>query len=178
MANRVLVTGAARCGKSEWAETIARQSGLAVIYVATAQIDETDREWQNRIQQHQQRRPADWETRHIPIALADVIAEATPDRCLLIDSLGTWLANRLDEDEATWQKTIDQLLSALIQTSAQIIIVAEETGWGVVPAYPIGRSFRDRLGSLTRAIAQISDPVYLVVAGYALNLNTLGTPIP
>jgi adenosylcobinamide kinase / adenosylcobinamide-phosphate guanylyltransferase len=55
--------------------------------------------------------------------------------------------------------------------------VAEETGWGVVPAYPLGRQFRDRLGTLIRLVGAIADQVYLITGGYALNLTLLGTPI-
>jgi adenosylcobinamide kinase / adenosylcobinamide-phosphate guanylyltransferase len=65
----------------------------------------------------------------------------------------------------------------LQQASSQVIVVAEETGWGVVPAYPMGRQFRDRLGSLTRKIGAIAHPVYLVTAGYALDLTQIGIPI-
>ena len=54
-------------------------------------------------------------------------------------------------------------------------LVAEETGWGVVPSYPTGRLFRDRLGTLTRQIGAIAHATYLVTAGYALNLTDLGT---
>ncbi|MBD2465172.1 bifunctional adenosylcobinamide kinase/adenosylcobinamide-phosphate guanylyltransferase [Oscillatoria sp. FACHB-1407] len=173
----ILVTGAARSGKSEWAERLATQSGQAVVYVATAQIDPTDAEWQARIAKHQQRRPADWETKQIPIALAEALQEATPEECWLIDSLGTWLANFLEQDDATWQVTARMLLDALQQASGTIILVAEETGWGVVPAYPIGRLFRDRLGDLTRRIGAIADTVYLVTGGHVLNLSQLGTPL-
>lgn len=174
---RILVTGAARSGKSEWAEQLALQSGLPVFYIATAQVDPTDLEWQARIQRHQQRRSSEWTTVHVPTALAEAIAQAASNHCLLIDSLGTWLANRLAEDEPTWEKTVEQLVTALLQTPSTVILVAEETGWGVVPAYPLGRTFRDRLGSLTRAIATHSNPVFLVVAGYALNLTQLGMPV-
>jgi len=47
-----------------------------------------------------------------------------------------------------------------------------------VPAYPLGRLFRDRLGNLTRRVGAIADIVYLVTAGYVLNLSELGTPLP
>jgi adenosylcobinamide kinase/adenosylcobinamide-phosphate guanylyltransferase len=56
-------------------------------------------------------------------------------------------------------------------------MVAEETGWGVVPAYPSGRRFRDRLGDLTRQVGAIADDTYLVVAGFAINLTATGTPV-
>lgn len=178
MANLILVTGATRSGKSEWAENLAVQSGLAVIYVATAAIDPTDREWQARILQHQQRRPATWTTQHVPHDLAIAIAHGTANHCLLIDSLGTWLANFLETDNLTWAAIVQDLVTAVTHSSSQLILVAEETGWGVVPAYPLGRTFRDRLGQLTRTLAAIANPAYLVVAGYALNLHQLGQPVP
>ncbi|MCC5625437.1 bifunctional adenosylcobinamide kinase/adenosylcobinamide-phosphate guanylyltransferase, partial [Nostoc sp. CHAB 5715] len=55
---------------------------------------------------------------------------------------------------------------------------AEEVGWGVVPAYPLGRAFRDRLGSLVRQLGVLSDTVYLVTGGHVLNLSILGYPLP
>jgi adenosylcobinamide kinase/adenosylcobinamide-phosphate guanylyltransferase len=173
----ILVTGPARSGKSEWAETLALRSGKAVSYVATAQVEASDAEWQARIAQHQQRRPATWNTVAVPIELARTIRSATASDCLLVDSLGTWLANLLDQDEATWTQTVQDLLSSLAETQGLVILVAEETGWGVVPAYPIGRQFRDRLGSLTRQVGGIAHPVYLVTAGHVLNLSQLGSPL-
>lgn len=171
------MTGPARSGKSEWAEQLAAQSGLSVIYVATAQVDPEDPEWTARIQQHQQRRPADWVTQPVPIALSAVLQTTTPTDCLLIDSLGTWVANLLEQPDQVWEETVSALITHLGQSLSTIILVAEETGWGVVPAYPIGRLFRDRLGHLTRRIATVADGVYLVTAGYALNLKQLGIPL-
>lgn len=173
----ILVTGPARSGKSEWAETLATRSGQSVTYIATAQLNPADPEWQARIEQHQQRRPATWTTHVVPLELAAIVQAASPATCLLVDSLGTWLANCLEQDDETWHVTANSLLSALKQTTATVILVAEETGWGVVPAYPTGRMFRDRLGSLTRQVGAIADSVYLVTAGHVLNLSTLGTPL-
>ncbi|HIK18079.1 MAG TPA: bifunctional adenosylcobinamide kinase/adenosylcobinamide-phosphate guanylyltransferase [Leptolyngbyaceae cyanobacterium M33_DOE_097] len=172
-----LVTGASRSGKSEWAEKLASESGQSVVYVATADVSADDPEWQARIEQHRQRRPATWETIAAPLELVPIIRSATSSECLLIDSLGTWLANHLAQDDRDWQAITQELLANLQQAPCSIIIVAEETGWGVVPAYPLGRQFRDRLGRLTRQIAAISKPVYLVIAGYALDLSYLGVPI-
>lgn len=173
----ILVTGPCRSGKSEWAEGLAIQSGRSVIYVATAQADPDDLEWQNRIALHQQRRPAHWKTLSIPVEVAATVQSTSDSECLLVDSLGTWLANCLEQDEAVWQQTVQTLLTSLEQASGSIILVAEEAGWGVVPAYPLGRLFRDRLGSLTRQVGAIAHTVYLVTAGYALDLTSLGTPL-
>ena len=71
-----------------------------------------------------------------------------------------------------------ELLERLRSSLAHVILVAEETGWGVVPAYPSGRLFRDRLGMLSRQIGSISDTVYLVTGGHVLNLSELGRKLP
>ena len=173
----ILVTGAARCGKSEWAETLATKSNKAVTYIATATIDPTDAEWQERIVRHQQRRPVTWETRAAVEDLAMTINQAQASDCLLVDSLGTWVANLLDRSAAQWDNLTQELLGELPTSLATIILVAEETGWGVVPVYPSGRLFRDRLGMLTRQIGSIASTVYLVTGGHVLNLSQLGTKL-
>jgi adenosylcobinamide kinase/adenosylcobinamide-phosphate guanylyltransferase len=70
------------------------------------------------------------------------------------------------------------LLETVQLVAADMVFVAEETGWGVVPAYPLGRKFRDRLGSLVRQLGTICDTVYLVTGGHVLNLSILGSPLP
>jgi adenosylcobinamide kinase / adenosylcobinamide-phosphate guanylyltransferase len=173
----ILVTGAARSGKSEWAEVLAIESGKSVTYVATATIDPTDSEWESRIRIHQQRRPATWQTVSELEDLASRIGRFPPSDCLLVDSLGTWVANLLDRSDAEWSDLVRELLGELTTSLATIILVAEETGWGVVPAYPSGRLFRDRLGMLTRQIGSIASTVYLVTGGHVLNLSQLGTKL-
>lgn len=174
----ILITGPARSGKSEWAEHLATQSGKKVVYVATARENPSDIEWQKRIQVHQQRRPQDWETLAIPVDLSTTLADAKPNTCLLVDSLGTWVTNLLEQDEVSWQNTIAEFIDTVQLVAADMVFVAEEVGWGVVPAYPIGRLFRDRLGSLVRQLSPVCDAVYLVTGGYVLNLSVLGTPLP
>lgn len=189
----ILVTGAAKSGKSEWAETLALQSGKSVFYVATAKVEEAiaaqgslpenddsvDREWLLRIEQHRHRRPCEWVTLEVPHNLVETIKSTPESCCLLVDSLGTWVANLLESDSTTWERTQENLIFNLEQIgNKDVIIVAEETGWGVVPAYSSGRLFRDRLGNLVRRLGAIADPVYLVAGGHVLNLSTLGFPLP
>jgi len=149
----ILVTGAARSGKSEWAEYLAKISQKPVIYIATSSVDETQ---------------------EIPRQLSETIDNSPFSHCLLIDSLGTWVANCLEMSAAEWLEISDRFLYSLKNAAVDVILVAEETGWGVVPAYPLGRLFRDRLGDLCRRIGTIADAVYLVTGGHALNLSQLG----
>lgn len=178
MSQLILVTGPARSGKSEWAEHWAKQTHKPVIYIATSTVSTDDVEWQQRIELHRKRRPHHWQTKEVPKDLAQIIRTAESDNCLLVDSLGTWLANFLEQEETPWQLCVEQLISALTPPPCDVILVAEETGWGIVPAYPLGRKFRDRLGSLVRQLGAISTHVYLVTGGYALNIKDLGTPLP
>lgn len=176
----ILITGPASCGKSEWAEKLAEHTEKEVIYLATSVIDTEDKEWLSRIQKHQQRRPHSWQNIEETLNISEIIKNVSSSNCLLIDSLGTWVANSLypqELDETDWGQLQTELLTALQITKADVILVGEETGWGVIPAYQSGRKFRQRLGVLVRMIAAIANPVYLVTAGYVLNLSLLGQPL-
>jgi adenosylcobinamide kinase/adenosylcobinamide-phosphate guanylyltransferase len=171
MGKQILVTGPTKSGKSEWAEQLAMQTSERVVYVATSMSWETDLDWQARITLHRQRRPTTWQTIEEPRELAEVLRKANTDHCFLVDSLGTWLANQLEQPDDVWQNLVEELLTAIADFPGTLILVAEETGWGIVPSYPSGRLFRDRLGRLTRQIGAVVTTTYLVVAGFAIDLN-------
>jgi len=175
----ILVIGATRSGKSEWAEHLALRSQKSVIYIATATHYPDDAEWEARLQKHCDRRPENWQTLEVPIELAKNILEIKNDSAyILVDSLGTWLANLLEEDEESWIKIEKELLAAIQACKIDITFVSEEVGWGIVPAYELGRTFRDRLGGLSRKIGAVADAVYLVTGGYAVNLAQIGGRLP
>jgi adenosylcobinamide kinase/adenosylcobinamide-phosphate guanylyltransferase len=173
----ILVLGPASSGKSEWAEKLAQASPKPVTYIATAIADSNDSAWQEKLQKHASRRPSSWSTEEIPLALTSYLQQVTSKNCLLIDSLGTWVANFLEADDQAWENTVVAFLESLEGTSNEVILVGEETGWGVIPAYKSGRTFRDRLGNLTRRVGEIATEVYLVTGGYALPLNQIGQPL-
>ena len=169
-----LVTGATRSGKSEWAEHLAMRSQKSVVYIATATRYPDDVEWEARLQKHGDRRPESWQTLEVPINLSQSILEIKAKNYILVDSLGTWLANLLEQDEDVWIKIENELLEAIHACAVDITFVSEEVGWGLVPEYKSGRIFRDRLGGLSRKIGAIADVVYLVTGGYAVNLTQIG----
>ena len=186
------ITGPVRSGKSRFAERLARERGGEVVYVATARRDPDDAEWVARLAHHAARRPATWrvvETAEDGApALEDLAAGAPAGTTLLVDSLGTWLANemRLLFEAAGPGGPIDALglenravalVDALAASRANAIVVGDETGWGVVPAYPAGRAFRDVLGRAQQRLAAGAQAAYLVVAGFAIDLRRQGEPI-
>lgn len=178
MGKIILVTGAARSGKSEWAEYLAWHSQQPVTYIATAPENTADPEWTARIQRHRDRRPTTWQIIAEPLALQQTLEQLPPNRYVLVDSLGLWVANHLELDSGHWEQQTAILLAQLPQLPITISFVAEETGWGIVPAYELGRLFRDRLGHLIRQLGAIAEEAYLVTGGHALNLKQLGSPLP
>ncbi len=174
----ILVTGAASSGKSEWAEHLAQNTNQPLIYIATGPKNKSDTEWMKKIDKHQKRRSSKWQTWEVTKELPSAIEGIPNDNCTLIDSLGTWVANYIEEEEAIWHKQTEELITNLKKANSYpIIVVAEETGWGVVPAYELGRIFRRRLGKLVREIGTIADQVYLIVGGYAVDVSQIGTKI-
>ena len=181
---RTLIIGGARSGKSTEAEL--RLAGEPrVTYVAAgpwqslaAQDGQPDTEWAARVARHRAQRPSWWATKET----LDVAGQlGRPGGVLLVDGIGTWLAGVMDSaglwrgaDEAGLPRAeaaelvrteIDHLVEAWRQTSALVVAVTDETGSGLVPAYPAGRVFRDELGWLNQRLAAESELVLHIVAG-------------
>lgn len=178
MAHLSLVLGPARSGKSRWAEHLAHASGRAVVYVATGGLHEGDPAWQIRLAQHRQRRPAQWACLEVGGDLAPALRSLQSQQLALVDSVGSWVAHGLDLDEVAWESATAALLSAIDTCAAHLVVVSEQTGWGVVPPTAIGGLFRDRLGSLEQQLVRRAELSWLVVAGRALNLTALGQLVP
>lgn len=185
----VLVCGASRSGKSRWAECLAIAAAKPVVYLATAASRPDDPAWSQRLALHRQRRPAAWGLIETGASLSAALAAlqggpggtGDADRqapVLLIDSLGTWLAQHLDSQTPAWEELQSELLHQLATYPAPVLLVCEEVGWGVVPPTAVGGLFRDRMGSLQQRLMQQATDSWLVVAGRALNLHALGQPVP
>ncbi len=89
---------------------------------------------------------------------------------MLIDCLTLFVSNLLcaenfDEDQ------IASFLNAIKLTKAQLIIISNETGMGIVPDNKLTRDFRDISGNLNQKVAQIADEVTLMVAGIPVQIK-------
>jgi adenosyl cobinamide kinase/adenosyl cobinamide phosphate guanylyltransferase len=131
-------------------------------YVATGQV--TDEDMAARVARHRARRPSSWTTLEVGENLPDALSRLRGSA--LVDALGTWVAGRPDfvVDE-------QRLCLALTGRAGDTIVVSDEVGMGVHPSTEIGRRFRDALGSLNTAVAEVADRVLLVVAGRVLELD-------
>jgi len=168
---RTLILGGARSGKSRLAERLARESGLPVTYVATAQG--RDAEMAARIAQHRARRPAHWRSVEEPLSLGAAIeAHAAAGHCVLVDCLTLWLTNLLlHADPALYVRERAALLDVLPRVPGRLILVANETGMGIVPLGELTRRFCDEAGWLHQELGAICDTVLLTVAGLPLTLK-------
>ncbi len=178
-AGGVLVLGGARSGKSANAEAMLAGQDR-VHYVATGPLPGAgDAEWDDRVREHQKRRPAHWRTEET-LDLDRVLGTADPGTPVLIDCLSTWLARVMD-DCGVWSDRpgadrelatrVDRLVRAWQTTCRPAIAVSNEVGSGVVPATVSGRRFRDELGRLNVQIAAGSREVWLCTAGIAQRLR-------
>jgi adenosylcobinamide kinase/adenosylcobinamide-phosphate guanylyltransferase len=169
-ARLTLVLGGARSGKSRYAESLITALPPPWTYAATGQG--LDAEMAERIAAHRARRGAGWTTVEAPRDLAAVLAAhaATP---ILVDCLTLWLSN-LMMAEAMVEPEFDRLGLALAQTTAPVVLVANEVGSGIVPDNALARRFRDLQGWLNQRMAAQAERVVLVVAG--LPLFVKGSP--
>ena len=162
--------GGARSGKSALAQQRALESGLNVIYLATAQAN--DEEMVARIARHRAERPAEWGLVEEPLALADALkAHAAPHHCLLVDCLTLWLSNLLIAGEEQLDRETRRLLDTLPSLPGSVVLVSNEVGQGNVPTNPLARRFRDEAGRLHQAVASCCDRVTFVIAGLPLILK-------
>jgi adenosylcobinamide kinase / adenosylcobinamide-phosphate guanylyltransferase len=83
------------------------------------------------------------------------------------------LPGRLFDESAL--KEIEALLAVVksLAPGKTLIVVTNEVGLGIVPAYPLGRLYRDTLGYVNQQLARAADRVYLMVAGIAVDIKRL-----
>ncbi len=196
----ILILGGARSGKSTFAERLAAGSEKTVAFIATA--TDSDEEMHQRIVRHKASRPQDWHTIEEPLDLVSAVQQALELADLaLLDCLTLWLGNMLLQKQETVQSDeqeqaelrissdqlnelalqhIEELLAKLQNAGAgkTLIAVSNEVGLGIVPAYPLGRIYRDTLGYVNQRLAQNADRVYLMVAGIAVDIKRLHQEAP
>ncbi|MBL6775312.1 MAG: bifunctional adenosylcobinamide kinase/adenosylcobinamide-phosphate guanylyltransferase [Candidatus Puniceispirillum sp.] len=175
------VLGGARSGKSAFAEDLALASLAAtpsrcarLVYIATAEA--FDDEMQARIDLHKARRGPEWQLFDAPVELPEVIrANDTADSTILIDCTSIWTTNLLI-NELDISGYRDDLISAISAASGQIIVVASETGLGIIPDNKLSRQFRDANGLTNQAVAKIAHSVFFLVAGIAQKVKSTENP--
>jgi adenosylcobinamide kinase/adenosylcobinamide-phosphate guanylyltransferase len=166
------VLGGARSGKSVRAQRLAEDAAARVgrrpLMIATAEA--LDAEMTARIARHRVERGPTWRTLEEPVDLAGALRGLTSDDVAVVDCLTLWLSNLLHRDVDLDAATQD-LAAALSVGSAQLFIVSNEVGLGIVPDNPMARRFRDAAGRLNRVVAEHAERMVVMFAGQALWLK-------
>lgn len=183
----ILITGGVRSGKSTFAEKLAAQSGKKTVYMATARVE--DDEMRERVALHRARRPLEMRTIEEPLEPHLILEkEGDAETFFLIDCLTLLISNRILSDidrhgavregedifadesllEAAAERTLDYIklfAETAGSCAADVAVVTNEVGMGVVPNYPVGRVFRDLSGRANQVMAAAADQVWFVVCG-------------
>ncbi len=172
------ILGGARSGKSRFAENLATEQeaqGQTVFYIATAQRERrneqgektVDKEMAQRIAQHQSDRPDHWQTLESPLQLSKTLRSLDkPNHCILVDCLTLWTLNVLEAD--CFEDEKHALLTTLPTLTAEVILVSNEVGMGIVPLGEFTRQYVDELGRLHQELGTLSDKMAFIIAGQPL----------
>ncbi|HUY13940.1 MAG TPA: bifunctional adenosylcobinamide kinase/adenosylcobinamide-phosphate guanylyltransferase [Terriglobia bacterium] len=167
-----LILGGARSGKSRYAQQLAAEFKKVTV-IATARP--SDEEMRRKIDTHRAERPPSWRTVEAPLELPDALRkEGGKVDALLIDCLTVYVANILGTKDGNAQRFrghLQEICEALQGAAASAIVVSNEVGSGIVPAYRSGRIYRDLLGQFNQEIARIADRVIFMVAGLPLTIK-------
>lgn len=182
-----LLIGGVRAGKSGRAVQLAESTpgNDPILFVATAQA--FDDEMRVRIDAHRRERSGRWHTLESPVDLVRDLANRLSEHpnygAIVIDCVTLWTSNillSLDETadaEREIGARVESLMSLLAVdslVSADIFIVTNEVGLGVVPPTPLGRRYRDALGRANQLIAAAAGRVTLFVAGIEVPVKPRG----
>lgn len=173
----IFVTGAARSGKSFFAEKLAAELEGKVTYIATCVPG--DDEMLDRVARHQARRPVTWQTIEENLNPSRVIKEFDQSgQIFLLDCLTLLVSNLIlrpdiEPDEEKIVEEISVLAEVSYKSAAHVIVVSNEVGWGIVPGDPLSRLYRDIIGRANQKIAAYADQVYITIAGIPVELKAL-----
>jgi len=163
-----VILGGAASGKSAFAEQTCVNTGKNRVYWATSQI--LDPEMQQKVSRHLAQRGGNWTTVEEPFEVANVLPQLRPQDVLLMDCATMWLSNHLLA-EHDLQRETDALLAAFADCAAEVVVVTNETGLGIVPENALARRFREAQGRLNIALAAQADCVVMVAAGLPMVLK-------
>jgi adenosylcobinamide kinase/adenosylcobinamide-phosphate guanylyltransferase len=170
----LLVLGGVRSGKSRYAQAAAARFAR-VTFVATA--ERSDAEMRRRIAAHRLERPRTWKTVEAQAHLDRIIRrEGESADLLLVDCLTTYCGGLISSRgiSRAQRDHLTQVVDAIRSVRASLVLVSNEVGSGVVPAFRSGRLYRDVLGELNQQVAGVASDVVLLVAGIPVVIKGRG----
>ena len=170
--NSVLVLGGARSGKSAYALQRAQEWEGRLVYLATAEAK--DKEMRQRISRHRaQRRNSRWLTIEEPVELVWQLKELDEGvGSVVLDCVTLWVSNAiLSNQQEALENQVAELVEEIPLFSFHFLAVSNEVGLGLVPDNPLGREYRDLLGSVNQQLAKTCNEVIFMTAGLPMKLK-------
>lgn len=180
----VFVSGAARSGKSAWAERCAvhlagaTPSGSSLIYLATARV--LDREMRDRVAIHQAARSAKgFLTVECPRGLCDILPQIPDRAAVLLECLGTWTSNELFDNQgrmADAGATFERICEAVRRfrgRAAHLVLVSNDIFSDGATYGKETECYRRLLGKLHTRLAPEADVAVECVAGVPIVRKTI-----
>lgn len=181
-----LVIGGARSGKSTFAENKTKEFGNNTTYLATSVI--TDDGMADRVKKHREQRPKEWTTieRYKNFIELENDIDFMNSNTVMLDCITTLISNfmfdsgidfdncKVEEVHTLEAKIKEDVLSLILlcrKLNKNLILVSNEVGLGIVPAYYMGNYFRDISGRINASIASLADDVYFIVAGIPMQIK-------
>ena len=174
-----IVTGGARSGKSEFAESLIKGDA---IYIATA--ENFDDEMDLRIKKHVKRREEssiNWRTVECLKKFDGLWGD---EKYVLFDSLGVFISNimfsktaddlsdeSIEETILEVRKELEHLLDWARENDKELVIVTDEVGMSIIPESKVARVYRDLIGTINKEVAAKCDRAYLVCMGIEVRLK-------
>lgn len=174
-----IVTGGARSGKSEFAESLIKGDA---IYIATA--ENFDDEMDLRIKKHVKRRKEssiNWRTVE---CLKKFDGLSGDEKYVLFDSLGVFISNimfsktaddlsdeSIEETILEVRKELEHLFDWARENDKELVIVTDEVGMSIIPESKVARVYRDLIGTINKEVAVKCDRAYLVCMGIEVRLK-------
>ena len=174
-----IVTGGARSGKSEFAESLIKGDA---IYIATA--ENYDDEMDLRIKKHVKRRDESgikWRTVE---CLKNFDGLSGEEKYVLFDSLGVFVSNimfsktaddlsdkSIEETILVVRKELEKLLDWTRENDKELVIVTDEVGMSIIPESKVARVYRDLIGTINKEVAAKCDKAYFVCMGLEVRLK-------
>lgn len=162
------ILGGAASGKSSYAEHICLTSGKERVYLATSQI--LDHEMRVKVDKHVVQRGNGWTTYEENFDLSPILNSLNTSQICLLDCATMWLTNHLlaENNLDTEQRN---LLASIARCKADLVVVSNEVGLGIVPDNALSRKFREAQGRFNIALAAQANCVVQVIAGLPLVLK-------
>ncbi len=174
-----IVTGGARSGKSEFAESLIKGDA---IYIATA--ENFDDEMDLRIKKHVKRRDESgikWRTVE---CLKNFDGLSGEEKYVLFDSLGVFVSDimfsktaddlsgkSIEETILVVRKELEKLLDWARENDKELVIVTDEVGMSIIPESKVARVYRDLIGTINKEVAAKCDRAYFVCMGLEVKLK-------